>query len=365
MSDLNAVVSGRLWRVTEGFDRRLLIGGLLSLFERYQSGRLSSYEARGLVEGIVLAAGRNDVMRNDENGRDMRRAIVAFLTDVGAEQSDGIATGIITEPDPEVRRTARRTLAQHVCPIIAANRRTSRDTAAEPEPMIFDLYPEHLETLTTLVQFYEASARSGSLARYDHENLVQELSGKHLQNVRECMSRVYRELRRHLILEDGETYRARDAMHRLNRILVDRRWWDVLAQVRALSAIELLYSMASHLTYIPRIGPQVFTDVTPGFANINLQFDWQGIEHHWRQGGFRGRFVDHAFIAERRDAILHDLCAIQAVAGGAFDPLYDETYRAPRGHTKDVGGCRPLLLDLTATFVREVEIAHPGVLIGR
>lgn len=350
MSDVNSVVSGRLWRIAEGFDRRALSGGLLSLFERYRSGRLSSYEARGLVEGIVLATGRNDVMRNDANGRDLRRAIVAFLTDIGSEGPE------IVEPDEDVRRTARRTLAQHVCPIIAANRRTSRDTGTEPDPVIFDLYPEHIETLTTLVQFCEAAARSGSLARYEHEHLAAELSGKHLQNVRECLSRVYRELRRHINTQ--ATHRALDAMHQLNQILVDRRWWDVLAQVRALSAIELLYSTASQLTYIPLIGPRVFTDVTPGFATINLQFDWQGIERHC------GGFVNPSFIEQHRDAILHDLCAIQVVAGGAFDPLTDETLRAPRGHTKDVGGCRSLLLDLAATFVREVELAHPGVLIG-
>lgn len=357
-SSFDRMLRERLWRMPVG-SRRSNPAMLRHIFERVADPAISSEAARGMVEGIMLSIGRNNVQRNNEAGRSYRRAIVAFLTDIGSEGPE------IVEPDEDVRRTARRTLAQHVCPIIAANRHTSRDTAMEPAPVIFDLYPEHLETLTMLVQFYEASARSGSLARYEHENLAQELSGKHLQNVRECLSRVYRELRRHLIECEGESQQTWDAMHRLNRILVDRRWWDVLAQVRALSAIELLYSMASHLTYIPRIGPQVFTDVTPGFANINLQFDWQGIEHHWRQGGFRGRFVDHAFIAERRDAILHDLCAIQAVAGGAFDPLYDETYRAPRGHTKDVGGCRPLLLDLTATFVREVEIAHPGVLMGR
>lgn len=357
MSDVNSAVDGRLWRATAGFDRRELSGGLLSLFERYRSARLSSYEARGLVEGIVLAAGRNDVLRNDENGRDMRRAIVAFLTDVGAEQSDGISVGIITEPDPEVRRTARRTLAQHVCPIIATNRRTSRDTGTEIAPVIFDLYPEHLETLTMLVQFYEASARSGSLARHEHENLAQELSGRHIQNVRECLSRVYRELRRHL--NTKATHQAWDAMQRLNRVLVDRRWWDVLSQVRALSAIELLYNIASHLTYIPRTGPRVFTDATPGFGAINLQFDWQGIERHC------AGFVNPLFIEEHRAAILHDLCAIQAVAGGAFDPLHNETLHGPSGHTNDVGGCRPLLLDLTATFVREVELAHPGALMGR
>jgi len=317
----------RSWRVPEGH-RRVRCAGLEDLFRQFADPNTSSYAARGLVQGIVLAAelelqGRADLRRDGEYARDHRQAIVAFLTSIGSESPNDDRA----EPDLEVRRAARTTLAKHVAPIIAC----------WSQPTGFN--SENFGTLIHLVQFYEMAwvAAGKAAEKYGH---VDELTGGYLKNVRECLGRVYRELRRHLGCECGceghGGHLAGALIRRLNQLLVDLHWWDVLSQVRAVSAIPVLYNAA--LEFVPES------------CGAALQFDWAGVEEH--QVG--GLFARRAFAEQHRDAIQHDLWAIQIVAG-------------ERNRPDDIGGrygFRPLLLDLVATFVREMEIAHPGALSG-
>ena len=326
------MVRERPWRVHEA-EHREPCTGLADLFQSFSESRTTSYAARGLVQGIVLAAERDhrlghgfDKTRSDDGaGRDIRELIVAFLTDIGNEdQHDRV------ERDLEVRRTARTTLAKHVCPLIASWSQVNHGYS-----------PENLATLIHLIEFYGTTWDwdAGSLkGKYGH---VETLTGKFLENVRQCFGCVYRELRRHLGRECGCAshggHLAGEHLRRLNRLLVDLRWWDVLSRARAVSAIPEIYVAAHNYSSTP--------------IDTKLQFDWAGVEEH-RTGGL---FTHRAFIEEHREAILHDLWAIQIVAG--MEGLVPATIES-------ADGFRPLLLDLVATFVREMEIAHPGALSG-
>ncbi|MBI4435023.1 hypothetical protein HY635_04420 [Candidatus Uhrbacteria bacterium] len=319
------MVRERSWRVPEGKlnHRRVLCLGLDDLFRQFADPNTSSFAARGLVQGVVLAAG-NHVRADDEEGRNLRQAIVAFLTDIGNADPDQHV-----EYDSEVIRTARTTLAKHVCPLIT------------PWVQPTGYTPESFGTLVDLIQLYETTIPMWDCGVHHHVHLhVKELTGNHLKNVRDCLGRVHRELRRHLGKQCGCTshggHLTGDHLRRLNRLFVDLHWWDVLSQTRAVSAIPEIYAAAQRYRFEVPVVP--------------LQFDWASIEEH-RVGGLLGQ---RAFIEEHREAIQHDLWAIQITAGGGLVPATIES----------ADGFRPLLLNLVATFVREMEIAHPGALSG-
>lgn len=362
----------RPWRTPEG--RRLRCMGLADLFREFSDPQTTSGAARGLIQNVVLATGEhgNPMLRDSDDGRAIRELVVAFLTDIGSERMMDHREGRF-EQDPEVRRTARRTLAQHVCPIVAAVRRTSYDSTIHPERRdVAALIPENLGTLTWIARFYGESTDTVKL-NYAH---VTELDGQHLRNVQDCLGRVYRLLREHIFpdqfskndLRTALSREAATAMRLLNQMFVDCCWWDVLALVRAVSALPELYERARRLRRDQAWNSRELVPATPPKASPDrLQFDWASFERHVcnANGACSSSFADRAFLERHRAAILHDLYAIQIVAGGAFDIMDDHLLRQLGGESSSLRGIRPLLLDLAATFVREVKLKNPGVLVGR
>lgn len=345
----------RPWRVpggerqVQGGEDKFAINRLNALFAEFADPKTTSYVARGLIQSVVAKVGDvdgigNQSMKDDEMGRMLREIIVTFLTDIGTQNPQHRF-----ENDPEVRGAARRTLAQHVCPIIARSDHRSYDSYTNSAgEHVARVLPENFSTLSHLIRFYE-----------EDENLGPHgggLDGKHLQNVQECLGRVYRELRRQLDrspLEDRTSHKVNDEarvlLQRLNHLFVRRRWWDVLSVVRAVSAIPALYEAASKES--PRNCPEVQKEI-----KVPLRFDWDHLERFRCDGTLKRRLI------ECRQAIEHDLWAIQAMAGGKFDPKeHHYLSLVPTqfgGFKSDLNAIRMLLLDLVSTFVREVWFPH-------
>jgi|GEM_PF-3612249 len=299
--------------------------GLSFLFERFRDPGMSPAGACGLIEAVVVVAeqelrGVDSIRSTSERARDLRQAIVAFLTDIGSENpNDGRA-----ETDRDVRDAARTTLAREVCPIICPliGRVVLPDRPYRPPPKYGDV--ENLATLVRLIEFYGAAWDGGlTTSRYGH---VDELIGSRLDDVRECFVRVYRELARHISSGGHHEDRlAVSSIYTLNQLLVSIRWWSVLSQARAVSAIPALYNVARS---------------RPGAFGSPLEFGWEHIEEYRADG----RLTQSAFAEQHREAIRRDAWAIQAVAGHDGPPIA----------ITNADGFRPLLLDLTAMFVREV-----------
>ncbi|MDO8463593.1 MAG: hypothetical protein Q7S96_05010 [bacterium] len=336
---IEKVLRERPWRNAQQ-GRRAAGEGLIYLFSEFADFRTSGHAARGLVQGVVLATGEHGrwARRDTQEGRDAREAIIAFLTDIGCESP---LKG--PEHDEDVRRTARLTLAKHVCPLIA---RPSDVFGQGPQP-------ENLGTLTRLVAFYGALACEGGLPR-DDGGWGHELTGKNLRNVLECLERVYHELREHR-REDVPTSPAESrevmlACWELDELLVDRACWDILSRVRAVTAVPLLYAALLRLSSTPE------DTSTPVRVAPSLLFNWSDIEHLRHDGILKDRSIAQTL----RVVLHHDIVAIMQVTGSSLDPDADQQLLAHHGDV--LRGLRQLLLELTATFVREIETACPGVL---
>lgn len=356
MEAIRRTLQERSWRVPGGErhladgEKHTVLDRLNALFAEFADPKTTSCAARGLIQGVVAKVGDvdgigNKSMKDDETGRTLREMIVTFLTDIGTQNPRHRF-----ENDPEVRSAARRTLAQHVCTIVARSDHRSYDSYTDSAgEHVARILPENFGTLSCLVNFYEEDENFGSHGRG--------LDGKHLQNVQECLGRVYRELRRQLdggfLENDPTSHKVNDEAHvllqRLNHLFVRRCWWDVLSVVRAVSAIPALYEAASKVS--PDRCPEAQKEI-----KVPCRFDWDHLERFRCDGTLTHRLVEH------RQLIEHDLWSIQAMAGGKFDPKehHELTLLVSNlGALKnDLGGIRPLLLDLVSTFVREVWFAH-------
>jgi hypothetical protein len=180
--------------------------------------------AQGMIQSILPTVGP-EARQNTKKGADLRQIIVIFLTEVGMSDPAHWCD------DVNVRNTARRTLAQLVCPMIAAT-----------SPSGGWMRTENKETLFALVDFY---SRSSDVHLSVHH--IKGMEGKHLRNVRSCLGRAYKLLRIDHLPPDTTGFRVCDETHdrlrNLSGLFVQQEWWELIQEVGAMNAIRPLYEL--------------------------------------------------------------------------------------------------------------------------